>query len=66
MSDIEAASSGKLVPIATNVKPISSCGTPTMRARFLAPKTSVSEPSQRVIVANTIIKIDTATVFEFS
>ena len=36
--EIEAASSGKLVPIATSVNPISSSGTPARDAKFFAPK----------------------------
>ena len=63
--EIEAASSGKLVPIATSVNPISSSGTPARDARFLAPKTSESEPTHNAEVAIKIINIDNGILFSF-
>ena len=58
VSEIEAASSGKLVPIATSVNPTSSSGTPTKFARFLAPNTRESEPIQSAVVATKTITQD--------
>ena len=56
--EIEAASSGKLVPIATSVNPISSSGTPARDAKFFAPKTNESEPTHSAAVAIKIINSD--------
>ena len=55
VSEIEAANSGKLVPIATKVKPTNSSGTPAREAKFLAPNTRVSDPAHRAAVAIKII-----------
>ena len=53
---MDAASSGKLVPTATTENPMSSSGILNFKAIVLAPKTNVSEPSQRPI-ADKMIKI---------
>ena len=54
----EAANSGRLVPIATKVKPTNSSGTPAKVAKFFAPNTRESEPAQSAIVAINIIMQD--------
>mgnify|MGYP006162506335 CR=1 FL=1 len=54
-SEIEAANSGRLVPIATKVKPTNSSGTPARVAKFFAPNTRVSDPAHNAAVAIKII-----------
>ena len=52
---IEAASSGKLVPIATMVRPIIKGETPKFRARADAPKTNLFAPQINPINPRTIM-----------
>ena len=44
----EAANSGKLVPIATRVSPITVLDTPKAKARFFPPLTVSSDPESRI------------------
>ena len=57
-ADIDAANSGRLVPIATIVKPITASGIPRPVAKSTPPLTVNSEPTPKRIKLK-IIKVET-------
>ena len=63
-NEMEAASSGRLVPIASMLNPINSSGTPAMIARFLALNTRQSDPAQSAPVESRMKKAESKELSE--